>query len=89
MTLVQIIDFLRDRWPLLVKIFMVILALLVIADAIPFIVDKEKAHTAAERIPGFWSVFGFISCVIIIYVSKIFGGLGIMRIEDYYNDYFK
>ncbi len=89
MILVRLIDYLRDRWSLLVKLFLVVLALLVVADALPFIVDKEKAHTAAERLPGFWSLFGFVSCVIIIYVSKLFGGLGIMRIEDYYNDYFK
>jgi hypothetical protein len=45
----------------------------------------------AETIPVFWSVFGFIACVLIVYVSKWYGHLKvghthIMAPEDFYNE---
>jgi len=42
-------------------------------------------HTAAERFPGFWAVFGLVGCIVLILVSKGFGHLGIMQREDYYD----
>ena len=81
--IVKLIDFLRDRLPLVIRLSFVGLALLVAWDI--FFVSKEHAHTAAERIPGFWAVFGFVACVVIIIVSKWYGHLGIMTREDYYD----
>ena len=86
MNLVRLIDFLRDRLPLVIRICWVILGLLVVIDAIPALVDKHHAHTAPEHIPGFWSVFGFPACTIIIFVSKWFGHSGIMKREDFYRE---
>ena len=86
MNLVRLIDFLRDRLPLVIRICWVILGLLVVIDAIPALVDKHHAHTAREHIPGFWSVFGFLACTIIIFVSKWFGHSGIMKREDFYRE---
>ncbi|HNW40397.1 MAG TPA: hypothetical protein PK879_04160 [Opitutaceae bacterium] len=86
MNLVRLIDFLRDRLPLVIRICWVILGLLVVIDAIPALVDKHHAHTAPEHIPGFWSVFGFLACTIIIFVSKWFGHSGIMKREDFYRE---
>jgi hypothetical protein len=63
-----------------------VLVLLVAIDAMPFLVDKEHAHTGAERIPGFWAVFGFVACTLIIFVSKGYGHAGIMEREDYYDE---
>ena len=45
----------------------------------------------AETMPVFWSVFGFIACVLIVYVSKWYGHLHIGRTqimarEDFYNE---
>jgi hypothetical protein len=45
----------------------------------------------AETWPVFWSVFGFLACVIIVYVSKWYGHLKIGRTEimtreDYYHE---
>jgi hypothetical protein len=45
----------------------------------------------AETMPVFWSVFGFIACVLIVYVSKWYGHLHvgrtqIMAREDFYNE---
>ena len=86
MNLVRLIDFLRDRLPLVIRICWVILGLLVVIDATPALVDKHHAHTAPEHIPGFWSVFGFLACTIIIFVSKWFGHSGIMKREDFYRE---
>jgi hypothetical protein len=63
---------------------------------------SEAAHAAkegflqalyhiAETQPVFWALFGFVACVIIVYVSKWYGHLKIgnteiMTREDYYNE---
>jgi hypothetical protein len=86
MKLVRHIDFLRNRLKTVVIVCAVGLALLVLIDAIPALVDKHHAHTAVEKFPGFWAIFGFIGCVVIILVSKAFGKAGIMKKEDYYDE---
>ncbi|MFZ5427768.1 MAG: hypothetical protein ACOZEN_12400 [Thermodesulfobacteriota bacterium] len=78
------IKFLRDRLRLVVRCSYAALALLVAWDLA--FVDKGVAHTAMERIPGFWAIFGFVACVLIIIVSKWYGHLGIMTREDYYDE---
>jgi hypothetical protein len=86
MKLVRLIEFLRSRLKTVVRICCVVLALLVVLDALPFVVDKEHAHTALEHLPGFWSLFGFIACTLIIFLSKWYGHAGIMKREDYYDE---
>lgn len=86
MRLIQFIQFLRRHLKTVVRLSLVALALLVIVDAIPGLVEKGHAHTAAERIPGFWAAFGFVGCVLIILASKAFGHAGIMQREDYYDE---
>jgi hypothetical protein len=81
--IVRLIDFLRERMGLVKGLSYTVLALLVVADLL--LVDKQHAHTAVEHLPGFWSLFGFIACVLIIIVSKWYGHLGIMTREDYYD----
>lgn len=82
--IVRFIDFFRDRLAATIRVCLVLLGLLVLADAL--LVSKEHAHTAVEHLPGFWSVFGFAACVVIVIASKWFGHLGIMTREDYYDD---
>ncbi len=86
MKLLQLIEWLRRNLRTVVRLSYVLLALLVVVDAVPALVDKEHAHTAIERIPGFWAVFGFVACVFIILASKAFGHQGIMKREDYYDE---
>ena len=86
MNLVRLIDFLRNRLRTVVLGCAAVLAALVLLDAIPALVDKHHAHTAVEKFPGFWAVFGFVACVVIILVSKGFGKAGIMKREDYYDE---
>ena len=82
MNIVKLIDYFRDRLPVVIKLCYGILAFLIVLD---IFVDKSHAHTLVEHLPGFWSIFGFIACVIIIFVSKWFGHSGIMTREDYYD----
>lgn len=86
MKLVQLIEFLRSRVKTVVWVCYGVLALLVVIDALPFLVDKEHAHTKVEHLPGFWSVFGFVACMLIIFLSKWYGHAGIMKREDYYDE---
>ncbi len=84
MKLVQLIGFLRNRLKAVVRICFGLLGLLIVVDAL--LVDKQHAHTAVERLPAFWSIFGFLGCVCIIIASKWFGHAGIMTREDYYDE---
>ena len=40
----------------------------------------------AETVPVFWTVFGFLGCVLLVVFSKSFGHLGISEREDYYDE---
>jgi hypothetical protein len=83
MKLAKLIEFLRNRLKTVIWFSISILGLVVLLDAV--FVDKEHAHTTLEHYPAFWSVFGFIACVLIIILSKWFGHAGIMVKEDYYD----
>ena len=84
MKLAQLIEFLRNRLKTVTRVCIAVLVLLALSDI--FLVSKDEAHTAAERFPAFWSIFGFIGCAVLIVVSKWYGHLGIMTREDYYED---
>jgi len=86
MKLLRFIEFLRHNLKTVIRICVAVLVVLVLADAIPALVDKHHAHTKAEHIPGFWAAFGFVACVLIVIVSKAFGHAGIMTREDYYDE---
>ena len=58
------------------------LAILVLLE---FVVDKH-AYFPFEEIPGFYIVYGFLSCVVIVAVSKGLGKLWLQRGEDYYDE---
>jgi len=86
MKLVKFIEFINHKKKSMLMISYIVLALIVIVDAIPLIVNKEHAHTQIESLPGFWALFGFIACGVIIFFSKWYGHAGIMKPEDYYDD---
>ena len=64
------------------KIAYGILVLLFIVD---FIIPRHEIHFFGDKIPGFWSLFGFSACVVIIIVSKWLGKIGLVKDEDYYD----
>jgi hypothetical protein len=81
--LLRLIEFLRQRLRTVIYVSCGVLALVALIDAF---VDKHHAHTKAEHLPAFWSVYGFIACVLIVLLSKAFGKAGIMTREDYYDE---
>ena len=83
--IVALIEFLRRRLKTVILLCCVVLALLVIGDWL--LVGQGSTPTPPpEHWFGFWSVFGFLSCLAIIFFSKWYGHLGIMKQEDYYDD---
>ena len=62
--------------------FYIVLALLVVPD---FFMHKHTLFSPVEAWPGFYALFGFIACVVIILVSKLFG-LVLKVKEDYYDN---
>ncbi len=61
--------------------FYIVLALLVLPD---FFMHKHTLFYSVEAWPGFYAAFGFISCVVIIVVSKLLG-FWLKRGESYYD----
>lgn len=82
--IVNFIDYLRDRLQAVIYCCYGVMTFIVIWS---MSVDTSHAHTWAEKmIPGFWSLFGFCSCAIVIMVARWFGKGGIMTREDYYDN---
>ena len=61
-----------------------LLVLAVMEAAAPWFLYDEHAHFAFEDWPAFGSLYGFISCVAIILVSKLLGKLWLMRPDNFY-----
>lgn len=51
----------------------------------PLVFHPEHAHFSFEEFPAFGSVYGLISCLLIIKISKLLGKLWLSRPEDYYD----
>lgn len=62
-------------------VFYVVLALLIVPD---LFIHKHTLFYSFEAWPGFYGLFGFISCVAIILVSKVLGYI-LKRSENYYD----
>ena len=59
---------------------------LLLTVASDFFVHREHAIYIWDKIPGWGAFYGFVSCVLIIVVSKFIGHqCGIMKKEDYYD----
>ena len=60
-----------------------LMALLVIAD---LLIPTGYGRFPWDTIGGFGALYGFLSCVLIIVVSKLLGYAFLYRPEDYYDD---
>ena len=68
----------RRRWLLAATLLAVFVA--------DFFVAREHVDFFWDAISGWAALFGFVSCVAIIFVSKVLGHQGrFMRREDYYD----
>ena len=65
------------------KIAYIALILIIVTD---FFIPRHEIHFIGDQIPGFWSLFGFVACIMIILISKWIGHLGIVQDENYYNE---
>ena len=62
------------------------LAALALSEAIvPRLFYKDQAHFWFEDLPAWGSIYGLVSSVAIIAVSKLLGKLWLMRRENYYD----
>ncbi len=62
--------------------FGIVLGLLVALD---LLIHKHPAFPL-DGLPGFYVIYGFISCVIIVAFSKVLGKLLLLRNVGYYDD---
>jgi hypothetical protein len=86
MTLLE--KYLEDpvRFAFLKRVFYALLGVLALAEIIaPLFLYHDHAHFAFEDWVAFGSLYGFISCVLIIVISKLLGKLWLMRSESYYD----
>ncbi|MBI5179955.1 MAG: hypothetical protein HZA05_00970 [Nitrospirae bacterium] len=68
-------------------IFYISLAVILLIEiAVVYVLHLGHGHFWFEDLPAFGSIYGFISCVLIIVVSKFIGHHWLMKKEDYYND---
>ncbi|MBY6185125.1 hypothetical protein KUV89_00525 [Marinobacter hydrocarbonoclasticus] len=66
-----------DHWGF--KLFYLICALLAVLD---FVVHRHTEHPW-EGLPGFYPLYGFIGCVVLVLLAKVMRKL-VMRPEDHY-----
>jgi len=68
------------------KIFYISLILMALIEvAIVYVFHLGHGYFWFEGIPAFGSIYGFISCALIIIVSKFLGHHWLMKKEDYYD----
>ena len=65
----------------LLRVFYVLCALLLLAD---FVVHRHISHEW-ENLWGFYGVYGFVACVVLVLVAKQMRKL-LMRDENYYDN---
>ncbi len=64
------------------KLFYITLVLLVVGDVV---IPKDEPQFTGHTWPGFFAFYGFISCVLIIVISKALGKLFLFKKEDFYD----
>ncbi|MFU8876978.1 MAG: hypothetical protein ACNA7E_02460 [Wenzhouxiangellaceae bacterium] len=79
----KILEYLVARRRILSRIMLVIMALLVVAD---FMREPAYIRFAWDGIGGFAALYGFVSCVLIIVISKALGYGLLYKPENYYGE---
>ena len=68
------------------RLFYAGLALVALAEIVlPYLFHDEHHHFSFESWPAFSSLYGLVSCVVIVVVSKILGKVWLMRRENHYD----
>lgn len=82
-TIARLLEYLVENGPQLRRYAIAVLALLVLAD---FLAPSTYQRFHWDGIPGFGALYGFVSCVLIIVVSKALGYRFLYRKENYYDE---
>lgn len=82
-TITRLLEYLVKNGPQLRRYAIAVLALLVLAD---FLAPSAYQRFPWDGIPGFGALYGFLSCVLIIVVSKALGYRFLYRKENYYDE---
>lgn len=62
------------------------LAVVALAEiVVPIFFQSDHSHFWFERFPGWGSICGLVSCLVIIIFSKLLGKVWLTRHEDYYD----
>jgi hypothetical protein len=101
MNLLQIIEFLRRNLKAVVLGCVAVLILTVAADVVRWAMAAHSTEAVAEEhasgfwvtlfhvaetIPVFWTVFGFLGCVLLVIISKAVVGPVVSKPEDFYDE---
>jgi hypothetical protein len=62
-----------------------LVALVLAEAAAPFLLYSDHGHFAFEDLPAWGALYGLVSSVAIVVVSKVLGKLWLMRRETYYD----
>ena len=82
--MIQLIDYLKQR-PQITRYCLLAIGFVVFIWSLS--VDTSHGHTWLEQhFPGFWSFFGIISCIVLIFVARWFARAGISQEENYYDN---
>ena len=74
------------RFARIKRIFYVVLVVVAAAEIVlPLVFGGGHHHFAFEGWPAWGSIYGLISCMAIILISKLIGKLFLMRGEDHYD----
>ncbi|MEK6693007.1 MAG: hypothetical protein AABY44_06235 [Nitrospirota bacterium] len=75
-----------DNFKIAKKIFYICLILIALIEiAVVYLFHLGHGHFWFENLPAFGTTYGFISCILIIVVSKFLGKKWLMKKEDYYD----
>lgn len=67
------------------KLFFAALVIIVLAEIAVSLLHLGHGHFFFEELPAYGSVFGLLSCVIIIIISKVISQYWLTKKEDYYD----
>ena len=69
------------------RIWLIIIAVLVLSFLVDFLFLGGQKHSEFfwSHIFGFFALFGFAACILIIVISKCLGRYWLQRKEDYYD----
>ena len=72
---------------MLIKILKIAFFLSIILSCLlGFVFPNENPHFFWQKLPVFEALFGFIGCIVVVFVAKFLGRFLLQKKEDYYND---